>query len=190
MFQSELLMSEHNFLRLFPHQSGAGTVLVECPPADMQNLQRLLSSELQDYAVAIEPTSDRLARYQQVANTYLSTFQTLGSLGLLLGTVGLAVLLLRSLIERRAELALLAALGFQPLRRLMLLLAENSLLLILGLLTGTVCALIAVLPAHRALNLTQLALTLSAILITGLLVLTLATLLASRRITPASLRAE
>src|SRR5207248_1112621 len=84
--------------------------------------------------------------YQQVANTYLSTFQTLGSLGLLLGTVGLAVLLLRSLIERRAELALLAALGFRPLRRLSLLLAENSLLLILGLFTGTICALIAVLP--------------------------------------------
>jgi ABC-type antimicrobial peptide transport system permease subunit len=190
MFQSELLMSEYNFLRLFPHQSGAGTVLIECPPADMAALQRLLSSELQDYSITIEPTSDRLARYQQVANTYLSTFQTLGSLGLLLGTVGLAVLLLRSLIERRAELALLAALGFRPFRRLALLLAENSLLLILGLLTGTLCALIAVLPAHRALNLMQLALTLSAILITGLIVLTLATLLACRRITPASLRAE
>jgi putative ABC transport system permease protein len=190
MFQSELLMSEHNFLRLFPHQSGAGTVLVECPPTDMPNLQRLLSSELADYAVSIEPTADRLARYQQVANTYLSTFQTLGSLGLLLGTIGLAVLLLRSLIERRAELALLAALGFGPLRRLTLLLAENSLLLILGLFAGTICALIAVIPAHRALNLAQLTLTLSAILVTGLVVLTVASVLASRRITSASLRAE
>jgi hypothetical protein len=47
-----------------------------------------------------------------------------------------------------------------------------------------------VIPAHRALNFTQLTLTLSAILITGLIVLTLATLLAARRITPASLRAE
>jgi hypothetical protein len=190
MFQSELLMSEFNFLRLFPHQSGAGAVLIECHPADMPDLQGLLSSELQDYAITIEPTSDRLARYQQVANTYLSTFQTLGALGLLLGTVGLAVLLLRSLIERRAELALLAALGFRPFRRLALLLAENALLLILGLLVGTICALIAVLPAHRALNLMALAATLSTILITGLIVLTLATLLASRRITPASLRAE
>jgi hypothetical protein len=190
MFQSELLMSEHNFLRLFPHQSGAGTVLVECPASDMQELQRLLSSELQDYSVTIEPTSQRLARYQQVANTYLSTFQTLGSLGRLRGTAGRAVLLQRSILARRAELALLAALGFQPLRRVALLLAENSLLLILGLVSGTLCALIAVLPAHRALNFPQLALTLSAILITGLAILTLATLLASRRITAASLRAE
>ncbi len=194
MFQSELLMSEENFLQLFPHQSGAGTVLIECPPSDTKPLQRLLSSELQDYAITIEPTSDRLARYQEVANTYLSTFQSLGSLGLLLGTVGLSILLLRSLIERKAELALLAALGFRPLRRLALLLAENSLLLILGLFSGTLCALIAILPtllsSHRSLNLTQLTLTLSAILATGLLVLTLATLLATRRITPASLRAE
>jgi hypothetical protein len=72
----------------------------------------------------------------------------------------------------------------------MLLLAENSLLLVLGLATGTLCALIAVIPAHRALNFPQLIATLSAILITGLIVLTLATLLAARRITPASLRAE
>ncbi|HEV8605622.1 MAG TPA: ABC transporter permease, partial [Tepidisphaeraceae bacterium] len=113
MFQSELLMSESNFLKLFPHQSGSGTILIECPPSDMKDLQRLLSSELQDYAITIEPTSDRLARYQEVANTYLSTFQSLGSLGLLLGTVGLSILLLRSLIERKAELALLAALGFR-----------------------------------------------------------------------------
>jgi hypothetical protein len=40
------------------------------------------------------------------------------------------------------------------------------------------------------LNFAQLTLTLCAILFTGLLVLTIATLLASRRITPASLRAE
>ena len=83
--------------------------------------------------------------------------------------MGLAVLLLRSLIERRAELALLAALGFRPFRRVTLLLTENSLLLVLGLFTGTICALIAILPSllssHRTLNLTQLTLTLSAIFI-------------------------
>lgn len=192
IFQSELLMSESNFRELFPSQSGFGTVLIETPDPDAT--RNLLSKELADYAVTIEPTTERLARYQQVANTYISTFQTLGSLGLLLGTIGLAVILLRGLVERRAELALLAAIGFTGARRLTLVLAENALLLVLGLVVGTLCALIGIAPAlftsGRAINTLQLSLTLGAVLLTGLLVLVLTLLVASRRITPADLRAE
>ena len=190
IFQSELLMSEDNFHRLFPTQSGYGTVLVECPDADIPELQHLLSTELDDFAVTVEPTTQRLARYQQVANTYLSTFQALGSLGLMLGTIGLAVVLLRNLIERRAELALLSAIGFRPAARLGLVLSENAFLLILGLLIGSLAALIAVLPARRAVNFLQLSLTLGLTLLLGLCVLSIATLLATRRITAADLRAE
>ena len=55
---------------------------------------------------------ERLAEFHRVENTYLSTFQTLGGLGLLLGTVGLAAVLLRNVLERRRELALLGAVGY------------------------------------------------------------------------------
>ncbi len=66
-------------------------------------------------------------------NTYLATFQTLGGLGLLLGTVGLAAILLRNVLERRGELATLRALGFQRASLAWLVLAENTLLLLVGL---------------------------------------------------------
>ena len=52
---------------------------------------------------------DRIAAFHRVENTYLSTFQSLGALGLLLGTAGLAAVLLRNVLERRRELALLRA---------------------------------------------------------------------------------
>ena len=190
IFQSELLISESDFLRLFPSQSGYGAVLIECPDSDASAMQTLLAIELDDFSVTIEPTSRRLARYQQVANTYLSTFQVLGSLGLMLGTIGLAIVLLRNLIERRAELALLSAIGFRPVSRLVLVLSENVFLLGIGLLIGSACALIAVLPARRALNWPQLSFTIGTTLLVGLAVLSIATLLAARRITPADLRAE
>ena len=77
-------------------------------------MQKRLNTELEGYAVTVDTTAARLAAYAQVANTYLSTFQTLGSLGLMLGAIGLAVVLLRGLVERRAELALLTAIGFAP----------------------------------------------------------------------------
>jgi len=81
-----------------------------------------------------------------VENTYLSTFRSLGALGLVLGTVGLGAILLRNVLERRRELALLRAVGYRPRHLATMVLAENLLVLLLGLATGTVCALLAIVP--------------------------------------------
>jgi ABC-type antimicrobial peptide transport system permease subunit len=54
--------------------------------------------------------------------------------------------LLRNLLERRREVALLRAVGYQPAHLARMTLAENLFLLIAGLGTGTACALVAVLP--------------------------------------------
>jgi hypothetical protein len=194
IFQSELLMSEANFLRLFPAQSGFGTVLIDAPAEIAPDVQKRLNTDLEGYAVAVDTTAARLATYAQVANTYLSTFQTLGSLGLMLGAVGLAVVLLRGLVERRAELALLAAIGFAPAARVKLVLAENAFLLVLGLMIGAGCALVGILPtlttAARSVNLAGLAATLGGVLVIGLLGLAVAVWIGQRRITAADLRAE
>ena len=98
----------------------------------------------------IESSSERLAAYHRVENTYLSTFQSLGVLGLILGTLGLASVLLRNVLERRHELALLRAVGFRRHVLSGLILAENMALMAWGLLCGTICALIAVMPALHA----------------------------------------
>jgi ABC-type antimicrobial peptide transport system permease subunit len=86
-----------------------------------------------------------------VQNTYLSTFQSLGALGLLMGTVGLAVAQLRSVVERRGELALLRSVGFNRQRLAEMVLSENVSLLFAGLGCGTLAALVATLP-HWALD--------------------------------------
>jgi putative ABC transport system permease protein len=169
-------------------------VLVETDAANAPEVARRLSDELEPFAVTVDSTAERLAAYRQVANTYLATFQTLGSLGLLLGTVGLTAVMLRGLVERRAELALLSAIGFRQAQRLKLVLAENAALLLVGLLAGTACALVGVLPAAiaeaRPLHLGGLAVTLAAVSLSGLLILTLAIWLGGRRIQPADLRRE
>jgi ABC-type antimicrobial peptide transport system permease subunit len=118
-------------------------------------------------------TADRLASYQVVENTYLSTFLALGGLGLLLGTLGLAVVMVRNVIERRAELALLQAVGFNRFSISWLVLSENAFVLVFGILVGTVTALLAVSP-HLLSRFAEppwgsLLLTLTAILFTGLI---------------------
>ena len=144
IFQSELLISEDNFLRHFPDQSGYGAFLVETQRP--VQLTALLESRLKDIGLDAVSTAQKLAHFQEVENTYLSTFQTLGGLGLLLGTLGLGIVLLRNVIERRGELAVLRAFGFRRAVLSRMLLAENGFLMFVGLAIGSVSALIAVAP--------------------------------------------
>jgi ABC-type antimicrobial peptide transport system permease subunit len=54
--------------------------------------------------------------------------------------------MLRNVIERRSEIALLRSLGFRTGRIVWLVLAENSLLLVFGIASGAISAIIAMLP--------------------------------------------
>jgi putative ABC transport system permease protein len=194
IFQSELLMGESNFRRLFPNQDGFGIVLVDCPADKLSAVLHTLNTQLGDYAVDTEPTAYRLARYLNIENTYLSTFEALGALGLMLGTIGLAVVLVRTVIERKAELALLASLGFRRMDRIWLVLSENIFLLVLGLIVGAVCAVLGIIPtivqSSQGINYVALIETLLGVFVTGLIASSLAVWLTGAHISPADLRHE
>src|SRR5262249_51036596 len=113
IFQSELVMAESRFLSLFPGQEGYNFFLIQTPSGQQGEVKMLLETALADRGLDVKLSRQRLAQYLAVENTYLTTFQALGGLGLLLGTLGLAVVVLRSVWERRGELALLRALGFR-----------------------------------------------------------------------------
>jgi len=147
IFQSELLMGEENFLRHFPEVSGFRYFLVETEPSDVEKAGSMLEERLKDFAFDVSTTASKLASFHRVENTYLSTFQSLGALGLLLGTFGLAAIVLRNVLERRRELALLRAVGYRPRAFALMILSENALLLILGLFTGCLSAVVAIGPA-------------------------------------------
>jgi ABC-type antimicrobial peptide transport system permease subunit len=131
-----------------------------------------LEEQFADYGLDATRTADRLAGYLVVENTYLSTFQTLGGLGLLLGVLGLAVVMIRNVLERRSELALLQSVGFGRSSISWLVLAENGFLLVFGVALGTLAALLAVAPHLMSGQANppwfSLALTLLAILAAGL----------------------
>jgi ABC-type lipoprotein release transport system permease subunit len=146
IFQSSLLVSEPNFLRMYPGDEGYNFFLIRAPAGRAEELKRVLEVAYGDRGFQATPTAERLNAYLAVENAYLSTFQALGGLGLLLGALGLAVVLLRGVWERRGELALLRALGFRRGTLGWLVLAENAFLLVVGLLAGTTAALVAVAP--------------------------------------------
>ena len=146
LFQSEVLISERNFMEHFPSQAGYKYFLVETPEKDFGSIAALLESNLSDSGFDATSAAQKLANYRAVENTYMSTFQMLGGFGLLLGTVGLGLILVRNAIERSGELATMRAFGFRRYKLSIMLLSENSFLLIVGLAIGTVSALVAVSP--------------------------------------------
>ena len=144
IFQSELLMSEKNFLRLFPSEQGYRYFLLDTPNAVAA--ATTLEDRLSDFGFDAQSTQERLASFHRVENTYLSTFQLLGGLGLALGTLGMAAVLLRNVLERRRELALMRAVGYNSSHFAVMVITENVLMLCLGLAVGFVCALLSIAP--------------------------------------------
>ncbi len=147
LFQSEVLVAEASFVRLFPEIEGYRVWLIDASPARAGAVTTLLEDRLSDFGVEVSGTAERLLAYQRVENTYLSTFQALGALGLVLGTFGLGAILVRNILERRREVALLQAVGYRTAHVRALVLSETALLVAAGLAIGAASALLAVQPA-------------------------------------------
>ena len=194
VFQSTLLVSEANFLRLYPDHEGYNFFLIAPPAGEEQAVAELLTATLADRGIEVTRSADRLAAYLAVENTYLTTFQALGGLGLILGSLGLAVVLLRAVWERRAELALLRAIGYSRLQLAWLMLIENGFLLLLGLGIGTVAAVLSISPqlvrGTGAVPVGNLALLFAGVLAVGLVACGLATAGAVRAALVPALRKE
>jgi putative ABC transport system permease protein len=147
IFQGYVIISNENFLNNYPTHSGTSVFLIDGKPENQQAISEELQSVFRDYGWKMQSTATRLVEFYSVTNTYLSIFLALGALGLILGTIGLAVILARTLLERRREIALMQAVGFstQPIFRIIT--SEYLLLLFAGVIIGFAAAVVATLPA-------------------------------------------
>ncbi len=194
ILQGNLLIDEEEFARRFPSEDGYRMFLIDAPSKNVSEVSVTMTRALRDVGLELTPAATRLAAFNAVQNTYLGTFQILGGLGLLLGSVGLGVVVLRNVLERRSELAVLLAVGFRARTLKWLVLSEHGALLLIGLGIGVLSALVAVLPSvlspGAAAPYASLAGTLLGVLLSGALWTWLATLGALRGKLVAALRNE
>jgi len=146
ILQGSLLVGEEHFSRLYPEAAGYRYFLIRGPDDRLKDIAAALEKGLTAEGFDVKSSRALLRDLLAVQNTYLQTFQSLGALGLLLGTLGLATVQLRNVLERRGELALLRAAGFRRRRLAGMVLLENSVLLLTGLAVGVFAALVAVAP--------------------------------------------
>jgi ABC-type antimicrobial peptide transport system permease subunit len=192
VFQSELLISDASFQKLYPRDEGFADFLIETSPAEETSVRRVLETGLSSHGMIVTASRDRVASYQAVVGTYLTTFQLLGGLGLLLGVLGLAAIVLRGVWDRIGEFALLSAVGYSPRDVRTLVLAENLLLLVLGVGLGLVTAIVSVLPQGGELiaQFLRLAALLGIVVVVGVVTVVIATRTALKTPLLSALRSE
>ncbi|MCG8306766.1 MAG: FtsX-like permease family protein [Cytophagales bacterium] len=147
IFQGSVLIDEQHFLRHFPSNSGSHVFLIDVAQDQINGNEEILTRSFRNVGMELERTADRLAKFNQVENTYLSIFLLLGGLALILGTAGLGISLARNLMDRGRELGIFRAMGFQRKRILFMIITEHLSLLVIGTLTGMISALTATLPS-------------------------------------------
>ncbi len=150
ILQGSLVIAENQFTRRFPSEDGYRVLLVDAPSDKMAAVSQKLSTGLTDLGLVLTPAQERLAAFGAVENTYLSIFTALGGLGLVLGSVGLGLVVLRNMLERRGELAMLRAVGFERARIRWMVFYEHWGLMLAGVVCGGIAAIVAVIPALQS----------------------------------------
>jgi putative ABC transport system permease protein len=182
ILQGSLIIAEDEFIKRFPSEEGYRMLLIDCPQQKIDAVTDKLSFGLKDFGLDLMPAAQRLAEFNAVENTYLSIFQLLGGFGLILGSVGLGLVVLRNVLDRRGELAMLRAVGFDKITLRKMIFHEHSGLMLGGLACGVIAALVAVGPALKSPGVQaaslSLILTIVAIGISGMIWIWLATKLA------------
>jgi len=149
ILQGSLIIAEDEFIKRFPSEEGYRMLLIDCPKQKINAVTDKLSFGLKYFGLDLMPAAQRLAEFNSVENTYLSIFQMLGGLGLILGSVGLGLVVLRNVLDRRGELAMLRAVGFDKIMLKKMIFHEHSGLMLGGLACGVIAALVAVGPALK-----------------------------------------
>jgi ABC-type lipoprotein release transport system permease subunit len=147
VLQGNLIISQKKLLENFPSVAGSSVFLVDVGAGNMDSIKEELQFLFRDYGWDMTTTQAQLAGFNSVENTYLQIFFMMGALGMLLGTIGLAIVIAKSMIERASETAVLRAMGFSKKVILYIYFTENFLLFVVGLLAGTLSGLIATMPS-------------------------------------------
>jgi putative ABC transport system permease protein len=176
VFQGNVIISKANFSKYYPSVSGNSVFLAKGDTGKSEMYRDVLDDRLSAYGVTIENTADRLGKFYEITNTYLTVFGVFGGLGMITGIAGLGFVVLRNYNRRKREFALMLSAGFSPKKIRKMIFGEQLNILLAGLITGALPALLATLPSLRSnheIPWLYLSVIVSVIFITGLVTATL-----------------
>jgi putative ABC transport system permease protein len=147
VFQGYVIIGNENFIRFFPSVPGNQIFLADGDPELSELYIKTLTERLSEYGVHFESAGEKLASFFVVANTYLSVFTILGGIGMILGVAGLGLILIRNFNQRKRDFGLMLAEGFSLNSIRSIIFGEHVRILLAGIFTGLVSALVATRPS-------------------------------------------
>ena len=141
IFQGNIIISQKEFEKHFPSISGSNFILADVANNQSAELNENLENALKNYGAKIEIATERLATFNSVTNTYLDIFLALGGIALILGTFGIAIVLIRSINSRESNYAMMQAFGISQRNIRKIIIIEFSIILFVGISIGLVAAI-------------------------------------------------
>ncbi len=152
VFQGYLLISEENLSLYFPSVEGSSVFLVDGRHESAGLYRNTLNERLSGYGFSATDAGEKLASFFRVTNTYLNVFAVFGAFGMILGITGLGFVLLRNYNIRKREFAFLSATGFTIRSIRKLILRDQLIILVWGVISGAVSGITATIPSVRSGN--------------------------------------
>jgi ABC-type lipoprotein release transport system permease subunit len=146
VLQGNVMISAENFSACFPSE-GYRFFLIDTNRGRQGEVAAAFTRQMSNFGMSVVQARDRMSELDAVENSYLDIFTLLGGLGMALGSVGLAAVVMRNVLERRGELAVLQAVGFAKGRIRGMVMIEHVYLLAMGVVCGLVPAAVATAPA-------------------------------------------
>lgn len=112
LFHGNILIDKSHFEQIWPQTNGCSIFLVQTEDEQIAQMKNYISQSLYEYGVRVTPSSDRLRSINEVTDTYLSIFMTLGSLGLLLGLISFVIIIRKNLTRSLGDVRQYRLLGF------------------------------------------------------------------------------
>lgn len=146
LFHGNILIDKEFFEQVWPENNGCSLFLVQTDNDEQQiaQMKNYISQSLYEYGMRVTPSSERLRSINEVTDTYLTIFMTLGSLGLLLGLISFVVIIRKSLISSRQSIRHYILLGFRRSEIEQMLYSENIFAAQWAIVVGVVGAIIGI----------------------------------------------
>jgi len=140
IFQGSLFIWDGWFDSLYPTDPGYTLFLFRSASTshDQETRMRELETELAEYGFEARSVEEQVVENIDIENTYISVFLVLLIFGVIIGTLGVGVVVSRNMLERKWELGILRAMGTTRNTLMKIVLMENSITILSGILIGTV----------------------------------------------------
>jgi putative ABC transport system permease protein len=138
-FATGIVVQKDTLLKAFPDSKGQRYYLALKPGVDAKKYAKTVEASL--VQASADSLQALLDEQQSIQNGFLLVFQGFMGLGLIVGIAALAVISSRAVVERRQQIGMLRAIGYQRSMVALSFLFESGFIAISGIMLGLVLGL-------------------------------------------------